>query len=142
MDGKRKPAIKKCDIENEHFSELTMFVSKKYNNNSPLNSHQSSKLQKMKTSVYTYAVILKTFDDYSRDIEKSLWGKSFRSDNDRFDYICAIVKNNLNTVYNRMRMTEKAREEVEMMDFSILTHEGAAYQKKTEKTSNRLKDLW
>lgn len=141
-DAKRKPAIKKRDIENEQFSELIQLVRKEYNNNLPLNSHQNSKLQKMKTSVYTFEVILKTFNDYSKDIQQSLWGKSFKSGNDRFDYICAIVENHLNDTVSEI----ERRAEIERMDdiaFTNIHAESATYQPKSTVDKNRkFSHLW
>lgn len=91
---------------------------------------------------YSYKTVLNTFKFCSPKIQSALSSKTFDSENHKFNYICAIVENNLNDVYLRMKNAIKVQKKTETMDVSTITHEGADYQSKTKETSNKLSDLW
>lgn len=94
------------------------------------------------TSNYSYEAILNTFKFSYADIQRGLRNNNFTDENHKFNYVLKIVESNLNTVYMRMKSLEKNKEKIETMSMEAATHSGAEYQSKTNKTSERLKDLW
>lgn len=91
---------------------------------------------------YSYNLILITFKYCSQDIQNALRSISFNSEESKFAYISKIVEGNLNTVYVRMKNSEKTKEKTKTTDMSVATHEGAKYQKKSVKSSKKFDDLW
>lgn len=91
---------------------------------------------------YSYNLILITFKYCSQDIQNALRNITFNSEESKFAYISKIVEGNLNTVYVRLKNSEKTKEKTETTDMSVATHEGAKYQKKSGKSSNKFDDLW
>ena len=106
-----------------------------------VNKFMENKNQK-DTAHYSYSVILNTFKFCYMDIQKGLATNSFSDENHRFNYLLKIVESNINTVYNRMKNSERAKETTQSVNIDSVGYEGAEYQIKTQKTSNRLKDLW
>jgi len=92
---------------------------------------------------YSYEIVLYTFQICRPSIMSALSNKVFESENNKFNYICKIVENNINDVYLRVQKTKKSDENIEHLDTSILSHNGGEYQKKTEELKNkRLNELW
>lgn len=92
---------------------------------------------------YPYKIILYTFQICRPRILAALSGKTFESEMQKVNYICAIVKNNINDVYEMVKRKERNDEKVENMDTEILTHKAAHYQTKTKELKNdKLKNLW
>lgn len=106
-----------------------------------VNKFMENKNQK-DTAHYSYSVILNTFKFCCMDIQRGLATNSFRDENHRFNYIVKIVESNINTVYNRMKNSERAKEVTQSVNIDSVSYEGAEYQIKTQKTNDRLKDLW
>lgn len=106
-----------------------------------VNKFMENKNQK-DTAHYSYSVILNTFKFCYMDIQKGLATNSFSDENHRFNYLLKIVESNINTVYNRMKNSERAKETTQSVNIDSVGYEGAEYQTKTQKTSNRLKNLW
>lgn len=94
------------------------------------------------TSNYSYETILLTFKFCMPDIQRGLRSTSFRDETHKFNYVLKIVESNINTVYMRVKNSEKSKEKTETMSMDTATHSGADYQTKSGKTSERLKDLW
>ena len=93
-------------------------------------------------SNYSYKVILTTFKYCSPDIQRALSRKEFRDETHKFNYICAIIENNINTVLERMQVAKKMEERALNDDMSVATHKGAEYQRKTRKAPRGTDDLW
>ena len=91
---------------------------------------------------YSYKIVLLTFKFCSMTIQKAIARKSFDSEQQKFNYICAIVENNLNEVYTRIQRVEKVKAQMDVMDVNTLTHNSAGYTKKTKETSKKLNSLW
>lgn len=73
----------------------------------------------------------------------ALSGKTFESEKHKINYICAIIKDNINDVYEMVRRKEKHDQKVANMDIGILTHKAAHYRTKTKELKNdKLKNLW
>jgi hypothetical protein len=96
------------------------------------------------TADYSYTVILNTFKFCKIEIEKAKQTKSFNSEQHKFNYFCTIVESKLNDVYERMRISEKAKEKSDSIDFSTITDNNRAeYKNKTTtKNSNKFDDMW
>ena len=73
----------------------------------------------------------------------ALSGKTFESEKHKINYICAIIKDNINDVYEMVKRKENNDQKVANMDTRILTHKSAHYQTKTQELKNdKLKNLW
>lgn len=96
------------------------------------------------TANYSYEVILATFKYCSPDIQRALRTNRFENEMHRFLYITKIVENNINTVYMKMKNSEKSEEKIEEVDTTIANYVGAEYQNKQNKRSREEKfsDLW
>lgn len=92
---------------------------------------------------YTFEIVLYTFQICKPHIIRAVSNKVFKSENDKFNYICKIVENNINDVYLRVQKAKKSQENVERLDTKILSYKGGKYQKKTEELKNKkLEELW
>ena len=90
---------------------------------------------------YSYETILNAFKYSSLDIKKALRTNNFKDESHKFNYILKIVEKNINTVYVRMKNTEKAKEEARNTAVEIPTHTGAEF-KPREKKKDKFTDLW
>lgn len=93
---------------------------------------------------YSYRIVLMTFKYSNMDIQKAFKNKSFKDENHKFNYACAIVESNLNTVYNKMESQKRHDEDLLSRDFSYLDldHKGAEYKRRTEEPPPGCEDLW
>ena len=106
--------------------------------------HDGKYLQNPKTKAkayYSNKVILTTFKFCMPEINRALSKKNFYTEEIKFNYICAIVESNLNTVYMRMKSAEKVKEKIETMETNILSHNGAEYKSKNT-VSDEFADFW
>ena len=94
------------------------------------------------TANYSFQTILNTFKFCMPDIQKGLRNSFFKDENHKFNYILKIVESNLNNVYLKMKNVEKTKQKTETMSMDTVAYIGADYQVKTQKTSEKLKDLW
>ncbi len=92
---------------------------------------------------YSYDLILLTFKLNKSNIATGTYGKSFSDERARFRYISAIIENNINDVYLRIKKAKESTEKTESMNIDNITHEGAEYINKTEnKVTKRMEELW
>ena len=92
---------------------------------------------------YSYQIILYTFQICKPSIMKALNYKTFENEQNKFNYICKIVENNVNDVYIRVKNSKKVEDNINNLDTNILSHEKGKYKKKTEEIKNqRLNELW
>lgn len=92
---------------------------------------------------YSYEIILYTFQICKPAIMSAIANKTFETEENKFNYICKIVENNINDVYLRVKKAKKSEENIEKLDTNILSHNGGEYQKKTEELKNKiLNELW
>lgn len=92
---------------------------------------------------YSYQIILYTFQICKPSIMSAISCKTFENEQNKFNYICKIVENNINDVYMRVQKAKKSEENIQSLDTDILSHSGGTYQKKTEELKNkRLNELW
>jgi len=96
------------------------------------------------TANYSFELILLTFKFCKSQIFKSISGKNFKSDVQKFIYIKRIVENNINDVYNRLNNVKKSEEKVETVDISNIYHDGASYKttQTNVKNDDKYKDMW
>ena len=150
--------IKMTEVEKKEWSELYSYVKKEilfYDDNQNIPQNICRKLKGIRTgkfienrlienqAEYPYKIILYTFQICRPRILAALSGKTFESEMQKVNYICPIVKNNINDVYEMVKRKERNDEKVENMDTEILTHKAAHYQTKTKELKNdKLKNLW
>lgn len=92
---------------------------------------------------YSYEIVLYTFQICKPSIMSAITGKTFKTEANKFNYICKIVENNINDVYLRVEKAKQSEEKIEKVDTNILSHNGGVYKKKTEELKNkRLNELW
>ena len=93
------------------------------------------------TSNYSYETILNTFKYCSVDIQKALRTNNFKDEQHKFNYILKIVEKNINTVYMKMKNSQKAKEEAKNTTIEMPIHTGAEFKPK-EKKANKFTNLW
>lgn len=81
-----------------------------------------------KNAKYPYSTILLTFKFCKSNIIKALEQKQFKNEQNKFNYIMAIIENNINDVAMRLKNKEKAEIESErqiqkvQVDISFMTN--------------------
>ena len=93
------------------------------------------------TSNYSYETILNTFKYCSVEIQKALRTNNFKDEQHKFNYILKIVEKNINTVYMKMKNSQKAKEEAKNTTVEVPIHTGAEFKPK-EKKENKFTNLW
>ena len=93
---------------------------------------------------YSYDVILMAFKANKDKILRAIANKDFESERNKMSYVCAIVRNDINNIYTRMKNAEKTKAKIENVDTSAITYEGAEYQSQSSVTevNDKFKDLW
>lgn len=103
------------------------------------------------TAQYSYRVILLTFMYCKDKINKALTTKKFTNEQNKFNYIMAIIQNNINDVVIRLKKAEKAEkkiDKIEITDYNIKVNKdknmtGSIDKSKNKQTFNSLtNDLW
>ena len=94
------------------------------------------------TANYSYITALNTFKYSMPEIKRAFQNVDFKDENHKFNLVMKIVERNINTVYMKEKAVKKSKENIETLDTSIINYKGAEYQRKTEKTSSRLDELW
>ena len=88
---------------------------------------------------YDYYTIYLTFI-YCRDkIQKALQTKKFTNEQNKFNYIMAIVENNINDVVIKLKNAKKVEEKIEkteIVDYEIKVDKDT-YVEKSDKTDNK-----
>lgn len=93
---------------------------------------------------YPYHIILATFKFHKQHILNSVSGKNFTSDNKKFDYIMAIVSNNINDVYNMYLHKAQQEQKIQTQKIDINTNSKVKYIKKSETNDvhSMIDNLW
>lgn len=154
----KKTPIKMTETEKEQWNNLYKYVKKdilQYDNNQKIPANLVLRLKGLKNgklienkciskkAEYSYEVILNTFKICKVKILNATYGKDFKDEMSKFIYICAIIENEINDVYTRMKNAQKSKEKIESINTDNIQHEGAGY-KPTSKVeiSEKLKDIW
>lgn len=146
------------DIEKQQFDKLYQYVRKEillYDGTQAIPSNLVLRLKGLSTGKfienrntankanYSYEIVLYTFQICKPQIMAAILGKDFSSERQKFNYICAIVENNLNDVYMRVKRSKKMESKIEELNTENLSYNGAKYKTKTEDIKNkRLENLW
>lgn len=105
-----------------------------------------------KRSNYSFKTILLTFKACAPQIQRAVTTKVFKNNMQKFNYIMAIVENNISDVSQRMRRAKEEQEKSEQIDHSISMNSNldAIYAKKNKvaksktqtERKNRFSNLW
>ena len=93
------------------------------------------------TANYSYETILNAFKYSSLDIQRAIRTNNFKDEMHKFNYVLKIAEKNINTVYVKMKNSEKAKEEAKNTTIEVPTHTGAEF-KPREKKNDKFTDLW
>lgn len=115
VDSLRKPEVKKSDVIEDELNALITYVEKDIMHES-LTVNMVKQIKSLKTDIYTYAVILKAFQWFKKDIVKGTWQQHFNSSYHKFKYILKIVENKLPDTIRRVKMLERIEKEVAEAD--------------------------
>ena len=92
---------------------------------------------------YSFQVILNTFKANKIKILNSIKNKKFDSEAGKMSYVCAIVRNNINDVYTRMKDAEKTKEKSDNIDLTSVSGNVAEYKRQTKDIDNdTFEDIW
>ena len=92
---------------------------------------------------YSYKVIYATFLMCRKKILNAMANKTFVDEAGKVGYICAIVRNNINTAYELLKKKEQAEKKTEEIDTGEIGHTGVEYIGVTEETrANKYEGLW
>ena len=81
---------------------------------------------------YPIDVIFATFKINKFVIKNAIRNKKFDGELQKINYICAIVRNDLNDVYTRMRNAEMSKKKSEKANTEVQVNEVAEYQRQSE----------
>ena len=94
-------------------------------------------------SNYSYDVILSTFKFCAPKIKNAIYYKSFKNDMNKFNYILAIVEENINDVYIRTKKLNESIEEIKNIEVHEYVDYDNLYKPKNKKIKNKyIKELW
>ena len=142
--------------ENEQWKKLCQYVEKEilgYDDTQHIQKNAVLKLRGLKNGkvyannktenngVYSYECILNTFIICRGKILNAFQGKDFEDESGKVGYACAIVRNNINTMAERMKRAEREQSRVESIDTSIITSDKAEYKIKS-KVTKKFDDMW
>lgn len=99
---------------------------------------------------YDYNTIYLTFVYCKDKIQQALQNKNFTNEQAKFNYVFAIVNNNINDVVLRLKKAKKTEEKMqksEVIDYEIKVDKNTNLNVKSEKTDNNAfisltNDLW
>ena len=152
--------MKENPKKNQEFLDLCRWVEKEifgYDENQRLQSKACMRLQGLRTGQviannshekngdYSIDVILTTFKLKKDIILRAINHKDFTSEENKMAYVCAIVRNNINEVYSKMKAEEKSKARVYDANINSINNVGASYQTKTEERKEKDKkfeELW
>lgn len=95
---------------------------------------------------YPIDVIFATFKINKFVIKNAIKNKKFDGELQKINYICAIVRNDLNDVYTRMRNAEMSKKKSEKANTEVQVNEVAEYQRQSEDINESMnetfEELW
>lgn len=143
--------------EKEEFDQLYKYVKNNvmnYDKNQSLPPHFVLRLKGLSkgkfienkkipnSANYSYEIILVTFKICKKKIDYAIRTKDFKSESQKFNYILAIVSNNLNDIYLRYLNKKKQSDKVDILEIDNQFDE-TIYKRKTKDIKNdRLKNIW
>ena len=144
--------------EKEDFDNLYQYVKKEimgYDENQSLSKKMVLRLKGLSTSKfienkniksmsnYSYDVILSTFKFCAPKIKNAIYYKSFKNDMNKFNYILAIVEENINDVYIRIKRLNESIKDIKNIEVHEYVDYDSLYKHKNKKIKNKyIKELW
>ena len=142
--------------EEKKFKELCNYVKTdimKYDNNQKLSKNMILRLRGLKDGKYmanknvpslanySYEVILLTFKYVkNHNLDYILSTKKFENEERKFNYIMAIVSNNINTIYNKVKQIKEEQTRAVEIHVDDLPNYENKYE--TKKVDDKLKEFW
>ena len=142
--------------EEKKFRELCSYVKTdimKYDDNQKLSKNMILRLRGLKDGKYiannnipsmanySYEIILLTFKYVkNHNLDYILSTKNFKTEDQKFNYIMAIVANNINTIYNKVKqLKEEQTRTVEIQVDDLPNYENKYEAKKVD---DKLEKFW
>lgn len=142
--------------EEKKFRELCSYVKTdimKYDDNQKLSKNMILRLRGLKDGKYiannnipsmanySYEIILLTFKYVkNHNLDYILSTKNFKTEDQKFNYIMAIVTNNINTIYNKVKqLKEEQTRTVEIQVDDLPNYENKYEAKKVD---DKLEKFW
>ena len=91
---------------------------------------------------YPIDVIFATFKINKFVIKNAIKNKKFDGELQKINYICAIVRNDLNDVYTRMRNAEMSKKKSEKANTEVQVNEVAEYQRQSEDINESMSETF
>lgn len=142
--------------EEKKFQELCAYVKSdimKYDSNQKLSKNMILRLRGLKDGKYmanknipslanySYDIILLTFKYVKHhNLDYILSTKEFETEEKKFNYIMAIVSNNINTVYNKAKQIKEEQNRAVEIQVDDLPNYVNKYQ--TKEVNDNLKKFW
>lgn len=155
---------KMTEQEKQSWAELCLYVKKEilnYDDNIKFPKYLALRLRGLKSGQfiankniktqanYSFDMILKTFKEYRNTILNAVSQKNFKSEQNKINYILAIIERNINDVYLSEQKKDKVESQINIDDFSLFinTPEGSSLHKNTKTKSQKtfdalVKELW
>lgn len=124
--------------DNQHIQKMAVLKLKGL-----LNGKEVANNKTKNNGEYSYKVIYATFLMCRKKIQKAMASKSFENEANAVGYICAIIRNNINTAYELLKKKEQAEKKTEEIDTGEIGHTGVEYVGIIEETrANKYEGLW
>jgi len=96
---------------------------------------------------YSIESIKETFTACKDKIHWALDNKDFNNEQQKLNYIFAIVEGNINDTVKVLKYKEKQQDKLDILDVSNLEYDGVKYEEKKKvekfnKVADKLKDIW
>ncbi len=148
-----KSKHKMTEEDKKYFSKLCKYIEKnilKYDDNQHLKKDAILRIKGLErgtvvannnvkdVAYYDYRTIYFTFVKCTNDINKSLSKKDINTEVGRVAYMCAIVRNKIDFVYNQLKQADRMANITSNVQ---LPENRAEYQSKS-KQSNKFEEMW
>ena len=90
---------------------------------------------------YGIEVVFNTFKLCKPQILPAIQAKDFKTEDNKIAYICAIIRNNVNDMYERMKNIKQEQENGKKVDTTIIQHKNNNYKRRTI-DKGKYDDLW
>ena len=145
---------KMTDEDKEYFYKLCTYIEKNflgYDNNQHLKKNAVLRIKGLErgnvaannavedTAYYDYRTIYFTFIKCANDIKKSLYKKEIESEEGRVAYMCAIVRNKIDFVYNQLKQADKNANVVSNVRSPKNEND---YKTKSKNADNKYEGMW
>ncbi len=156
--AKRMTRIQDCEKKNnswgnKEFLSMCLWIEKElfnYDENQKLQKQACLRLQGLKKGKviannntkdngnYSIECVFNTFKLNKEKILKALQYKTFKDETSKMAYICAIVRNNINDMYIRMKDAELKQKKNENLQIENQISKSAEYKSQTKTADNTI----